>query len=176
MDFQVGIEPEVKTFKEIRCRNLKKIDMEKFMKTVADRIDISESNTFGENVTTYNTVLSELVDMEAPMTTRSVKIVPSAPWFDGEYRELRKRRRKAEKTFKRTQLAEHKEDLINLRKKTTQLAHLKKCKHYGDKLERDKKLMYSSINKLLDNEQEEVLPDAESSESLANFCSTLVRR
>ena len=86
----------------------------------------------------------------------------------GEYRELRKQRRKAEKKYKKTRNPEDKEDYIKLRKQTTQLAHKKKCQHYGDKLDGSNRSLFSSIKSLLDNEQEEILPDAESDGELAN--------
>ena len=82
-----------KNAKQVICRNLKTIDIEKFMKEVKEKICITETD-FGDNMRRYNTVMGELVDMEAPLKNRSIKEVPSAPWFDGEYRELRKQRRK----------------------------------------------------------------------------------
>ena len=167
VDFQAVIKPEVKVEKQISCRNLKGIDTETFMKEVVEKIDVS-AQTFGDNMRIYNTVLGELLDKHAPMKTRSIKIVPTAPWFDGEYEKLRKQRRKAEKKFKKTKIPADKEKFINLRKQTTQLAYQKKCKYYGEKLEGNNKILYSSINKLLDNEKEEVLPDAESDVALAN--------
>ena len=167
VDFKVAIEPEVKAMKEIKYRKLKNIDADQFMAKVVDRISISESG-FGENMHAYNTALRELVDMDAPMTTKTVKIVPSAPWFDGEYSELRKRRRRAEKKAKRTGDKADRDVFINLRKETTKLAHQKKCQYYGEKLEGNNKMLHPTINKLLDTEQEEVLPEAESDVALAN--------
>ena len=167
IDFQLAVRPEAKEVKEVMCRNLKRVDMEKFMKEVSEKIQITET-AFGDNMRRYNTVIGEFVDMEAPLRRQSIKAVPSAPWFDREYKELRKERRKAEKKAMKTQSPEDKENYIKLRKQTTLLAHEKKCKHYGEKLEGNNHLMYSTINKLLDNEPEEVLPEAESNVQLAN--------
>ena len=119
--------------------------MEKFMKEVKEKIRITEAG-FGDDMRRYNTVMGELVDMEAPLKSRSIKEVPSAPWFDGEYRELRKQRRKAEKKFKQSQTAADKENFIELRKQTTLLTHKKKCKHYGDKLEGNNHQSQQSTN------------------------------
>ena len=80
---------------------------------------------------------------------------------------MRKKRRRAEKKSKRTGSVEDRENFNLLRKQTSQLAHEKKCKHYGDKL-KDNRILFSSINKLLDNEQEEILPEADSNVELAN--------
>ena len=164
IDFQLAVRPEAKEVKQVMCRNLKKIDMERFMKEVKEKIYVTET-AFGDNMRRYNKVISELVEKEAPLQTLSIKAVPSAPWFDREYKELRKERRKAEKKARKTKSPEDKEKYIKLRKQTTSLAHDKKCKHYGEKIQGT---MYSTINKLLDNETEEVLPEAESNEQLAN--------
>ena len=168
VDFHVAIVPETKKEKEISYRSLKDINSERFAEDVSEKLDIS-SQSFGDNMRTYNQVLSELLDEHAPMKSRIIKTVPNAPWFDSEYANLRKQRRKAEKQYKKTKLAADKENYKNIRKQTTESAYKKKCKHYGDKLEgANNKILYSTINKLLDNEKEVILPDAKSNAELAN--------
>ena len=167
IDFQLSIVSESKSSKEIMGRKLKDVDIEEFMKEVKERVQISDTG-FGENMKLYNTVLGDLVEQKAPLQKISIKTVSSAPWFDTEYKELRRLRRKAEKAYKKTKSLEDKENFIKLRKQTTQLAHNKKCKHYGDKLKGNNRHLFPSINKLLDNEQEEVLPEADSDRELAN--------
>ena len=147
-------------------RNLKNVNMERFMNEVKNKIQMTDTD-FGKNVSLYNTMLGDLVELEAPLQKRLIKVVKSAPWFDTEYKELRRERRKAEKKSKKTKSLEDKEKFNMLRKKTTQLAHAKKCKHYGDKL-KDNRVLFSGINRLLDNEQEEILPESESNTELAN--------
>ena len=167
IDFQIAVRSEMKEVKQVMSRNLKGIEMESFMEEVKERILITEQD-FGKNMRRYNETIGQLVDMKAPLQNRSITVVPSAPWFDNEYKELRAQRRKAEKKFNKTKMKEDKEAFIKLRKQTTQLAHQKKCKHYGDKLEGNNHLMFRTINKLLDDEQEEVLPEAKTNEELAN--------
>ena len=70
----------------------------------------NQSNNIQERMTNYNSLLSEIVDRHAPIKTKQVKIVPNAPWFDLQYKSLRQRRRKAEKKFKITGLAIHKDE------------------------------------------------------------------
>ena len=104
------------------------------------------------------------------MKTTSVKIIPNAPWFDGEYGNLRKMRRKAEKQFKRSGLSADKENYKRLRKQTTALAYQKKKDYYCEKLVdvNNGKVLFSVVNKLLDNKQEEVLPTSKSEKELAD--------
>ena len=165
--FNLDIVPEKKAEKQITCRNLKGVDMQMFMNEVKERLQVTESS-FEDNIRKYNTVTKEIVDDQAPLRTITIKTVKTAPWFDGEYKQLRKERRKAERKFRKTRSLEDKKEYINLTKQTTELAHKKKCKHYGDKLEENNLLLFSSLKTLLDNEHEEVLPEAESDEELAN--------
>ena len=133
---------------------MKGINYERFAEDVSEKLDISESLSFGDNINAYNEVLSELLNEHAPIKSRTIKIVPNAPWFDSEYENLRRLRRKAEKKYQKTKLVVDKENYINIRKQTTELAHKKKCKHYGDKLSgANNKILYSTINKLLDNDK-----------------------
>ena len=99
----------------------------------------------------------------ASLKSKSVKIVPNAPWFYCEYENLRKLHRKAEKQSKRTGL----EDYRNLRKQTTDFAFTKKCKYYTDNCPNSKTL-FSVINKLLDKNRDVVLPSGKNDKELAN--------
>jgi hypothetical protein len=168
IDFHAAIIPEAKQEKEITYRKLKNIDPETFINNVSEKMDLS-SESFGDNMRTYNKVLRETLDEHAPVKSKTIKVVPNAPWFDGEYASLRKQRRKAEKQYKKSQLPSDKEKYRSLRQQTTQLAHEKKCSYYGEKLEgTNNKVLYSTIKKLLDDEPEVVLPESTSDIDLAN--------
>ena len=168
VDFHAAIVPEVKHEKEITYRKWKDIDPEQFKKDVSEKTALT-SESFGENMRTYNKVLTEILEEHAPVKSRIIKVVPNAPWFDAEYASLRKQRRKAEKRYKKSQLASDKDKYRTLRKQATQLAREKKCSYYGEKLEgANNKVLYSTINKLLDDESEVVLPESTSDIDLAN--------
>ena len=114
---------------------MKHIDSEKFKCDISNKLHLSALATFGENITMYNEVLQEALNIHAPIKTRSIKLVQKAPWFDGEYSHLRRLCRKAEQRYRKSGLVVHKEEYIRLREQTTALAHIKKCRYYGDKLE-----------------------------------------
>ena len=52
--------------------------------------------SFGKSVSSLTNICSELLDEHAPLQTKTVSVIDRAPWFDKEYREYRKLRRKAE--------------------------------------------------------------------------------
>ena len=75
-------------FKTITYR--RKVKNDEFGRALQDVLTNLHIGNFGETVKEYNDSLSALVDNEAPKVTRKVKIVENAPWFDAEYKELRK--------------------------------------------------------------------------------------
>ena len=84
-------------YKTFHHRNLKSIDIDLFRNELTDTLNQLNQSDFGAKIDFYNTQLRALLDKHAPLKKKMVKIVPNAPWFDAEYRELRKKRRKAEK-------------------------------------------------------------------------------
>ena len=117
----------------------------------------------------YNEVLTHELNTSAPLKTKTINVVPDAPWFDFEYEDLRRLRRKAEKEYRRTGLAVHKENYQNLRKQTTELA-FRKRQYYADKIDScpTNKKLFSVINKLLDKNQDTILPHSDNDKELAN--------
>ena len=113
--------------------------------------------------------MKELITEQAPEKTKVIKIVPDSPWFDNDYKEKRKERRKAEKRYRKSKKKEDHDKFTTLRKQTTDLAYAKKKEYLTRKLnEGNSKTMYSVVNKLLDKKQDRVLPDAKSDKELAD--------
>ena len=168
VNFQLKFFPEMKEEKEISYRNTKGMDIAQFELDI-NNLQLSETLSFGENVTLYNETLSNVLDKHAPVKKKIIKSLPNAPWFDGEYNNLRRQRRKAEAKYKKSSLEVHREIYRDLRKQCTDLAHKKKCSYYAGKLDKSGgKILYSQLNKLLDKKQETVLPDRKSDSKLAN--------
>ena len=63
--------------------------------------------TMGERISQYNSSIRELVEKYYPTKTKQIKVVPHAPWFDSEYKNLRALRRKAEKSSKKPKNAKN---------------------------------------------------------------------
>ena len=170
VDFKVTCSPEVREVKHIRYRNTAAIDHEKFSSEIVKRWSgIDRQKSFGENIIKYNGILKDLMDEEAPEKTKTIKVVPNSLWFDEEYKQKRKERRKAEKVFKKSKSVSDHEKFVTLRKQTTDLAYRKKRDHYANKLKQgNSKTMYSVVNKLLDKKQDVVLPTASSDKELAD--------
>ena len=170
VDFTITCSPEVRQMKQIKYRNIAGIDHKKLSGEVVKRWGrIEREKSFGDNINRYTKVLKDLMNEEAPEKMKIIKIVPDAPWFDEEYKQLRRERRKVEKRFKKSKLEKDREEFRTLRKRTTDLAYSKKKHWYTEKLkEGNMKTIYSVVNKLLDVKQDVILPNAKNDKELAD--------
>ena len=170
IDFLIFCQPIMREMKTITYRCTKNVDNELFRREVKERLDaIPPTTSVLEKVNKYNTALSEIVEKHAPLKTRKIKEVPEAPWFDNEYAELRKIRRKAEKKYRRSKKEEDKKLYLASRKDTVNLALQKKKNYVANKLNSSSKSLYAVVNQLIDNNKKEtVLPISFSDKELAD--------
>ena len=164
----------VTEYKTITFRKLKEIDLDAFSADLHNHIlscDLHNENEFGTAVLSYNAALAKVLDTHAPLITKTIKDVPRAPWFDREYTDLRRKRRRAEKLYRQTKLMVHKLEFVRLRTLTTALAARKKvtfCRSNINDAPNTTKALYSTVNKLIGIENKPVFPTAESDKDLAN--------
>lgn len=172
--FNVSAMVQQHEYKTMTFRNLRSADTEKFESELESKLALLKVSlpalTMGQNVLEYNRTVQELVDEYFPWETKQIKIVPQAPWFDAEYKNLRKQRRKAEKKSRKSKLPEDKEAFISLRKQTTKLAMNKQKEYYSRKIREcnGQKEMFNCVRNLLDKGKESVLPEHTSPVELAN--------
>ena len=164
----------VTEYKTIIYRKLKQIDLAAFSSDLYNKIQSSgiyNESQFDVAVLSYTEVLRTVLDSHAPVVTNPIKDVPRAPWFDKEYSDLRKKRRKAEKLYRKTKLMVHKLDFMRLRKLTTNLALDKKIEFSRSSINNaahSTKALYSTVNTLIGKKNKPVLPTAKSDTALAN--------
>ena len=154
IDFVFNAELSESITKTITYRNVKKVDCLKFRNDIQDTLsDLPHSNNMKEKITNYNNAMTTVLNKHAPVITKTIRIVPHAPWFDAEYADLRRKRRKAERRFRKTGNEEHENEYNKLRNQTTLLAQSKKKSYINDKLSSNNssKNMYAVVNKSLDN-------------------------
>ena len=134
INFEVTLCIEITEYKTVRNRNVHQINKCQFSDELAIVINgINLDENFGTVLKEYNEKLEHLINTHAPVTKQNIKVVNHASWFDNKYWEMRKRRRKAEKTFKRTGLIRDKELFQALRAETTQLSRSKKMQYSKNK-------------------------------------------
>ena len=181
-----NIEKNVRSkYKTIRFRDVKSMDHVGFASLVRSKLEscnFSYSNTFETSISLYNKTLETALDVYAPMKEKVIKDVVKAPWFDEEYRELRKKRRNAEKLWRKTKLNVHKFEFQRLRKETTQLASSKKkvnCRVKIANAAGNQKALYSVLHTLTGTNEVQCYPvgmsNKENANSFANFFTSKVK-
>ena len=167
--FDMDIEVLKYENKMITYRNIKSIDCELFANELKQKLLEDESISFGDRVHNYNSVLRGMLHDYAPLQTKTIKVVPSAPWFDTEYKELRRRRRKAERKYKKSKSDADKETFVNIRKQATEMSFRKKREHCTKKINESNgtKGLFNCVYDLLDQKKGSVLPTHDSSSQLA---------
>ena len=165
---KVGITSASKYFKTIQYRKVKDIDKDLFSNELAAVIDntFKLDGTFGSVICHLSAATESLLDNHAPFLEKKISVIDSAPWFDKEYRDLRKSRRKAERDFRKEENPVIKSELKLVYKKccfeADFLATCKKKEYFKRMIENSEgnpRTLYSMINKHLDRKQEKPLPD-----------------
>ena len=160
-------------------RNFKALDVEHFKEDIM-KSDLGLENfdcSLDDAVSLYNNVLTELMNKHCPVISRRIKTFET-PWRDLELRELRRKRRAAERAWRKG-TGEH-EVYAKLRKKFEILDFQKRCNYNRKSLEAssgDSKTLYKKIDRLLGNVSKD-LPSHEDpallAENFKNFFSEKV--
>ncbi|KAL5250256.1 hypothetical protein ACHWQZ_G016105 [Mnemiopsis leidyi] len=152
--------------KKIQFRSIEKIDKDRFSFDLLDKLARNKSfSTFEEHLDHYNATCSEVLDIHAPLLEKVIKDVPSAPWFDSEYKAARVARRKAEKVWLRSHLPIDRDIFNHLRLHCTELASSKKklfFQGHFEKYSHSTKGLYKFVDVFLDNDAALKLPPTES--------------
>ena len=153
---------EKKYVKEINYRKLKDINQSDFSIHLRETFkqSVSDQLCFKESVLKLSIGTQRLLDQYAPLTKKVISVVDKAPWFDADYRQLRKQRRKAERIRNRS--IENQIEYKDLCKKCSDLANVKKKEYFSNlicKAQGNLKTLYQLVNKELDRGQKNALPD-----------------
>ena len=133
--FTLEVTTKITEYRTVTYRNIKSLNNERFYQDIKEGYEGIPACDLKDKVTSYNTIMSNVVDAHAPLKTKSIKVVPNAPWFDFEYNALRRLCRKAERKYRKTGLEAHKNEFVDLWKQTTNLAFIKKKSYYVNKID-----------------------------------------
>ena len=177
--FNTGIKMLSK-YKTIRFRETKSMDHVGFSKSVKVGLElsnISSSTSFEASISSYNSVLKSALDTYAPLKEKVIKDVATASWFDEGYRDLRKKRRNAEKLWRKTKLHVHELEFRRLRKETTALAKTKKKSHCRTKIDEargNQKRLYSVLWDITGQKEPPCFPDMSDQENANQFAQYFI--
>ena len=157
--------------KEICCRKLKSIDMQTFRDEISNSALASPSSIVDdlEQLTAvYDLTLSSLVDKHAPLKTRIVTVRPSASWYNENIMTEKRKRRKLERRWRRTGLAEDRVRFIDQCRVVNKCVEKARMDYYSGVIaenQSDPKRLFATFDKLLHRKSKAKLPHSEDHES-----------
>ncbi|XP_068684753.1 uncharacterized protein [Montipora foliosa] len=160
------------SIKEICFRQYKKIDIETFKNNILDsELHHYPSTDLLNLAKTYDKVLTDILERNAPLLHKTVIVKPMFPWFNPELKDLKAKRRKLEKKVLRIQRKSDKDAYREIYNKYTKLLH--DCKHlyYTEQINQcagDSRKLFQVVTSLCNKKQECPLPPHNDSETLAN--------
>ena len=100
-DLQLGKPPP--KVKQVSNRKIKDIDRERLqVDLLSSELCQNTPDTLDELVNSYNTTLAQALDRHAPLCTKVIRSRPLVPWFNEEIKAARRKKRKAERKWRRT--------------------------------------------------------------------------
>ena len=149
----------------VTSRNLKAVnpaDLQADVKAVAEFArELPADLDLDSIVQVYNNGLQQALDRHAPVVTRRVRDRSSAPWMSDDVRELRRRRRRAERKWRKTHLTVHRQIFTNARDAVSVGVQAAKRQFYNEQIDSaasSSKQLFSVTNELLGKTKSKVLP------------------
>ena len=162
---KINLSFDKKYFKQVTYRKLSGINQSElnYDLTQACSATFIDNGEFGRLYEALRSSLGMVMDKHAPVLTKNISVMDEAPWFDKEYRQLRSRRRYAEKCWKKkndpSQYLIYKE----LCDEASILANSKKKAFFSKlirKSDNNSKTLFNLVNNALDRKQQQPLPDS----------------
>ena len=158
--------------KTVHYRKVKDIDIEQFRNDIQSSTNLNTTTGSLDELTDYYmSGLLDLIDVHAPLISRTVTPRPHAAWYDEELRDARQLRRKLERKWRRNQ---QQSDHAAYRKQCSEVAkQLNRCKtlYYSNPVEEchnDQKSLFKITDTLLVNQHKSKLPASDDDVLLAN--------
>ena len=173
--FHLMLKKPVLEKKLITFRKLRSIDFDSFGSDVTNSSLSSLFSTplpcLDDLISEYNGVLSSILDIHAPVKTKTITLRPAAPWYSEEINNLKKDRRRLERRWRRTKLPVDRQLLIDQCRVVNSLICSSKRTYYTKLIsdsQTDYKLLFKTIDSLLHRKCDIPYPPCNSPSDLAN--------
>ena len=130
ISFDLLLRKPVREKRKIISRNIRAIDMHDFRTDVHNLLGSATQSDSTDPLGVYNTCLHHLVDHHAPLVTRT-----SAPWMTLEIKQAKVQRRLAERKWRESGLAVHREIYVKQRNLVSNMISKAKKDYLCDKIE-----------------------------------------
>ncbi len=163
------------TTKSVTSRNIKGMDLGLFKSdlesTVSELLSITDIQDLAVQ---YNVRLSDCLERHAPMSTKSITARPKVPWFNDTLKQLKRERRKVEKTWRRTDLETDEAIFKRTKNKYACMLNNAHRNHYESEIREasgNQRKLFAIIQELASVKRDSPLPDHESIQKLADSFS-----
>jgi exonuclease III len=170
----------VETITYRRVSNIDKTAFEEDIELAVKELLNHDSNDVNILVNKYDDIISSIFNKHAPLISKRVPLRKKVPWFDINARDLKRKKRKCERLWRKTK---SQQDSIQYNNACNAYKlHLSNSKHQhiNDKIsqcEGDSKKLFNVVKELTGNGKKVILPDTNSLESLAqDFCDFFIQK
>ena len=154
--------------------NYRDMNLEDFKVDLSAKVENyveTADNCFVNALTEFNSMCKDVIHDHAETKTIKTNSCARPKWMDSEFVKCRAERRRLYKCWKRTRDDIDRENYVNSRSKTHDLAFEKKSKYYTSLIHNSNnshKELFNVCKNLLDQPRSSALPTYSSSESMAN--------
>ena len=183
--FKLNLRKPLNERRTVVSRKLKGFDFDAFNEMIGSS-GLSDG-CISQNVESlakeYDEVLCKALDKLAPKRTRTIVIRPNAPWYNEEIATQKRKRRRLERKWRSTGLEIDRVNYIEQCNVVNDMLYKAKEQHYSAVIQEnahDSKLLFRTVDKLLQKSIDKRYPSANSDLELANafadfFSAKLVR-
>ena len=158
--------------KLINFRKLHSLNMDSFCKDImASPLLQDQATDLDTMVDQYDRVLRQLLDQHAPKKKRQVTVRPSAPWYTSDVVAEKRKRRRLERRWRASRLQCDRDQYVRQCCVVNNLIATLKSAHYTSIINEhssDQRILFATVNKLLQKPSEKRYPPSVDNTSLAN--------
>ncbi|XP_077985142.1 uncharacterized protein LOC144439783 [Glandiceps talaboti] len=171
VSFKIPVTKPKPTRKILSSRKITDINIEDVCTDIQNSPLITRpSSVLTSLIDQYDESLRNILDTHAPIRQRTVIMRPNIKWYNDEIRDAKRKRRLAERNWRRTKLTIHRQIYKSQCLTVNQLIHSAKINYYRHIIQENgnnQKALFNVVNKLLHKSKEMQLPSHTSTEEIA---------
>lgn len=167
---------ETVTFRKFKTVNVS--DVSDDILNSALNTDLSACELDGV-VSLYNSELARIIDVHAPLKTRTLTVREEAEWYTDNIRAAKQKRRQAERLWRKTGLSVHRDIFMTRREEVNNLIQQSKSDFYQNKISEcqgNTKELFKVVNTLLGKSKAPALPSRPVAQLVEDFSTFFITK
>ena len=161
--------------KVVSVRKLNGIDVTSFPRDIEGSVLFQHQEDLHSTVNNYDEVLRSLLDKHAPLKERVVTVRPSALWYSAEVTTEKRKGRQLERKWRASELQSDRMQYVHQCSVVNNLSKSLKSQYFSSTIKENsgnQKLLFKTVQKLLQNPTVDNYPPSESNHTLADEFAT----